>query len=280
MDQYVRAGAPRRWKGMRVALALVLGLAALRADAFGRVDPGEQPELAPDEGLLVVAVDSDMPLGCIRFQKVGSSWKGGGIRSARKGRTTELYVLPAGRYQWSKITIFDTWVWTGSFDLADDDAYAFDVKAGRINYAGDLVYRSTGFLNADIRLSNRALPVLDWLQAQHPALSVRLPFAYTGRYPDPFPDFYRQAREKANVSSAADLDAGGTAPAPGALPLAPRLLWQPGEVEDVALSPDGQLVAVVLREEEAERWALNLVDVDTGVMQRLAISDIPFRESA
>lgn len=261
--------------GWRVGMALLLlCLVALDASALPKVDPGEEPGLAPNEGLLVVSVDSDSEVSSMRFGKVGSSWSGGALHAIKEGRTTQMYVVPAGRYHWTRITLLNTWSWISTIDLSDDDEYAFEVKPGQINYAGDLVYRSTGYLSASIRLSNRALPVIDWLQGGHPALYARLPFFYSGYYPDPFPTFYRDARAN-TAAAAADLDAGRTAAKPGALPLSPRLLWKPARVKDVALSPDGKLVAEAVQE-SPKRWALDLIDVAAGTSQRLTTSEIAF----
>lgn len=278
MKRETPSSARRWWASGRAALALVLCMVALEASALRKVDRGEEPRLAPDEGLLVVSVDSDTTVSSVRFQKVGSSWSEGALRSIKEGRTTQMYVVPAGRYHWSKVTLIDNWSWSGSFDLSKDDEYAFEVKPAQITYAGDLVYRATGFMSASIRLSNRALLVIDWLQANHPDLYARLPFAYSGYYPDPFPAFYREAQAQSQVSkSPAELDTGRTAPKPGTLPLSPRLLWKPERVSDVALSPDGQLVAETVREPD-NRWAINLIDVAAGSSQRVASSEIPFTD--
>jgi dienelactone hydrolase len=273
MDREASTGARRRWTLWRAGLALLLCLLAMDASALRKVDPGEEPKLGPDEGLLVISVDSDSVVSSMRFDKVGSVWNGGLLRSIREGRTTRMYVVPAGRYHWAKVTLFDSWTWSSSIDLSDDDEFAFEVKPAQITYGGDLVYRSTGFLRASLRLSNRALPIIDWLQAEHPALYARLPFAYSGYYPDPFPAFFRDA-QTALGTPAANLDAGRTGPDPVPLPLPPRLLWKPVRVQDVALSPDGQLVAEAVQE-APDKWALDLIDLAAGTGQRLSTSDLP-----
>lgn len=67
-------GAGRRRAGWRAGFALVLCLVALEANALRKVDPGKEPRLAVDEGLLVISVDSDTAVSSLRFRKVGSSW--------------------------------------------------------------------------------------------------------------------------------------------------------------------------------------------------------------
>ena len=251
-------------------------MVALQANALRKVDHGKEPKLAADEGLLVISVDSDTEVSSLRFQKEGSSWSEGVLKSIKEGRTTQLYVVPAGRYQLTKVTLIDNWSWRSAIDLSKDNEYAFEVKPAQITYAGDLVYRSTGFLSASVRLSNRALPIIDWLQSKHPDLYARLPLAYSGFYPDPFPAFYRDAQAQM-PGLPTEPDAGRTAPKPGTLPLQPKLLWKPERVTDVALSPDGQLVAETVRE-SADRWAIQLIDVAVGTRQVLTTSKIPFTD--
>jgi hypothetical protein len=84
----------------------------------------------------------------------------------------------------------------------EDPEYHFQVEPGKITYAGDLVFRPTGLYSADIKLRNRGLGAMDWLDKNHPVLAQRYPFAYSGHYPDPFPDFYRQQRAGATAVAA------------------------------------------------------------------------------
>jgi len=59
--------ATDEWKGLRVALALLLVALTLPAQAQMKyVAPGKVPELGPDEGLVVMAMDSDMDLFRVR----------------------------------------------------------------------------------------------------------------------------------------------------------------------------------------------------------------------
>lgn len=276
MERKHLTGAGRQWAGWRLGFAAALCLVTLAAGATSKIDPGEMPKLDPNEGLLVVSVDSDTAVASMRFTQEGTSRGGGFLRGIDEGQTRQLYSLPAGRYHWAKITLFDTWRWSGAMDLSKSDDFTFEVKAGQINYAGDVVYRATGFLRADVRLVNRTLPVLEWLQTEHPALSAQLAFSYNGYYPDPFPEFYRTA--KAQVARLpADLDAGRTAPSPGNLPLPPGLLWKPARVEDVALSPDGRLVVEAVRG-TGETWGLYLFDLKTGEGQLLVTSEVSFSD--
>jgi len=275
MGNGILAGVWRRSVGWRVVLAMALGLVALDANALRNVDPGEEPKLAPNEGLLVISVDTDTPVSTMRFTREGSSLGGDALHAVKEGRTRQMYVVPAGRYRWSKITVVNAWYWTGAIELSDSEEFSFEVKPAQISYAGDLVYRSTGGMKAVVHLSNRSLPIIDWLLSSHPALYSRLPLVYSGYYPDPFPSFYREVGAQLTTSPK-DPDATREPPKPAPLTLAPELLWKPSRVTDVAISPDGKLAVEALRDGD-KRW-VELIDLVAGKSQRLLASDMPIED--
>lgn len=254
-----------------VAWALVvLWLVPLEAQAVRKIDPGDAVSLAQDEGLLVVSFDTDVPVGSARFQKQGSVFTAGVLSSMPMGRTTQLFAVPAGRYQWGRINFRRTFYWRTYFDLTDDPEYAFDVAPGRITYAGDIVFRPHSARSATVHVANRSVPVLDWLEDQHAGIFPRYRFEYSGHFPDPFPAFYRDALARAGERPV-DLDAGRAAPEPEDLPIPPDVLWKHPYVRDASLSPDGRFV-VVETNQDGEKYTLELVDVESGVSQVLAES--------
>lgn len=259
-----------RWAWLVLAM---LALACFDVDAARKIKPGQERALKPDEGLLLVAVDSNASIQRLRFRREDAMLGGGSLASIEEGRTFQLYAVEAGRYRWSHLTVFSSWAWSGGFDLSEDDEFRFEVVAGKVNYPGDIVYRSTGYFQAHARMVNRALPALDWLEAEHPALAS-LPFDYNGHYPDPFPAFYREAVSTHGTT------AGGAAPelpAAAALPLDPALLWQPDAIDGVSLSPDGRLLAQSLRKDaDDDRRNLLLFDVETGQTELLLASEVRF----
>lgn len=89
---------------LRGVLLVALALAALPAPATHRVSDGDVPTLKPDEGLLLLAVDSDVDLESVRFQREKSIWNGGTIPYVKRGRTLRLFAVPAGHYTWRRIT--------------------------------------------------------------------------------------------------------------------------------------------------------------------------------
>jgi pimeloyl-ACP methyl ester carboxylesterase len=263
----LRAGCAR-W---RLIAALLLVFATCSAHAMVHVvDPGEIPKLKPNEGLLLVEVDSNYPLQSIKVKKDGTIFTAGVLNGITQGQTARLYVVPSGRYAWHEINAF----WFSRYELKDKPEYAFDVVPGKITYAGDLIVRLTGLFSADLQISNRGLRAMDWLEAQHPALARDYEFAFVGHYPDPFPAFYKQARA-ASKASIADLSAVAEPPKPGAMPLAIRDLWRDDRIDWVSLNPAGDLLIEALHEKD-KLWALDLIDLKTNVAVRLAESPLQF----
>ena len=252
----------RRWLP-----ALLLLLCACRPAFAGGVNPGEMPTLGPDEGLLLVEIDTNVPLESVRVK--GRSFEASVLKRIAVGRTTGLYVVPAGSYEWMQI---DT-TWMTRFLLKEDPEYHFEVEAGKITYAGDLVFRRDDLAATRIKVRNRGLGAMDWLDKNHPLLEQRYPFVYSGHYPDPFPDFYRQQRA-ASTMTTEDLDAVEKPPTPAVMPLPPKTLWRDGRIGSAVLNPAGDLLAesLILDEDHA---AIDLIDLKAGTATRLISSPSP-----
>lgn len=244
-----------------VTAMLILSCFAFAADALAlsKVGPGSMPKLTDNEGLLLVAVDTNISLGAVHVRKDGKMLDAGVLSRLPAGRTLRLFTAPAGHYRFSEIAPFSVF----RYKLSNNPEYEFDVQPGRITYVGDLVFRPTGFFSADIRIANRGLTALDWLEAEHPAVFQRYPFAYVGHYPDPFPDFYRQLR-KAAGDKPTTFAAMAPPPKPVGLPLDPKDLWRDTHVHSVDLSPSGELLALQTRDENKPAWTLELIDLRNG----------------
>ncbi|WP_159015612.1 alpha/beta hydrolase family protein [Cognatiluteimonas profundi] len=256
----------------RALVVLLLGaLSALEPAFAGRVDPGEIPRLGPNDGLMLVEVDTVVALDSVRVKQDGHFFDAGVLKRIDAGKSAGLYVVPAGSYQWAEINTS----WETRFDPKDDPEYHFTVEPGKITYAGDLVFRPTGVYSADIQVRNRGLRAMDWLETNHPALAQRYAFAYSGHYPDPFPDFYHQERA-ASTAKLGDLDAVDKAWAPAFMPLSPKTLWRGDRVTDVVLNPAGDLLAeaLVLDDKHA---AIDLIDIKAGSAMRLMVSPAAVR---
>lgn len=233
-----------------------------------RIEPGKDPALAPDEGLVVLVVDTSAPISSIHVRAVG-----GGtaevLNYLDNGRNLYLYAAKAGEYTWSQVNVLG-WSTRTRFELKDQQ-YRFRVEPGALSYSGDLVLRPSSWTRLYVHVANRSLPVLDWLDSQHGAIQRRMPLVYRGDYPDPFPDFYRVARGN-DTRSATDLNAGREPPKPTApLALSAETLWKPGKVVSVSINSSGDLLALAVRYDNGN-YGVELIDLAAGFVQRLDVS--------
>lgn len=254
----------------------------LPAQAIMReVDPGEVPKLRADEGLLLMAVDTDVKLPAVRISRQGFNLDMRTMRGMAVGHGARLYAVPAGHYRWSSVD------YIGEYRLSKDPEFGFEVQSGVINYPGDLLFRSTGWNTAIVHVTNRGLQAMDWLEKQHPVLFRDQRFVYTGHYPDPFPDLYRAAIAGGRPAE----DKTAELPPPGKLPMSLPELWWPSRVQLIELNPRGDLFAeaVLFRKQRKAyeksddakvtdgdwRWGIDLIDVQSGKVVRLYESAKP-----
>jgi dipeptidyl aminopeptidase/acylaminoacyl peptidase len=241
-----------------VLLAMMIG--SLQASPR-MLDAGEAVALAPDQALLAVAVDTSTALRQVVLR--GESALHGELRidDLQAGRHIALFVVRAGRYRWDRVETTDAI----NFDTGRDPEYSFKVYAGAINYPGDFVFRPRSSKRALLHVANRGLGVIDRVERDHPALAS-LPFQYIGHYADPFPTFYREQRAGAPRPERAVR----TIEAPADLPLPVELLWRPAAMEQVSMSPDGDLVALVQRD-TARRWRVEVADLTRPARPRQTV---------
>jgi len=264
LDRYLR----------RVASALLLVCATLACAPLQarlhHVKPGQVPELEADEGLLVVGVDANMPISRVKVRKDDAVFGGGDMKDLPEGRSLRLYALPAGRYEWAQLKPFSDF----TYDLRDEPEFEFVVEAGKINYAGDLQFRARTVEDSAFHVSNRGLGVSDWLKKEHPRLYADYALAYTGHYPDPFPEFYRDVVARSGTEPATGTKFRAP-PKPGKLPLPVRALWKDDRVLMARINPAGDLIAVHVHAAE-KRWDVELADLAAGTVSVLATSNVPF----
>jgi dipeptidyl aminopeptidase/acylaminoacyl peptidase len=256
----------------RHLMAILLLAAAMPVVAKVRVvNPGEVPVLRPDEGLLLIGVDTNLPLTAVsfRFDSKRTSDVAATLSRVGIGHLARLYVVPAGAYRWSQI---DTQIWTRFGFDEDSETDRFIVVPGKINYGGDLLYRWTDHFHADIQIHDRSLRAMDWLDMAHPALARQYPFAYNGHYPDPFPDVYRAARASTD-KPLTEISAVNAPPRPVAMPLQPHDLWREDRVTHVELNPAGDLLAESSKLDESH-WTVDLIDLKAQSAIRLINSPV------
>mgnify|MGYP002780380936 CR=1 FL=1 len=239
------------------------------------IAPGERVVLGKDEGLLLVAVDTDVVLTLLRIETQRGLGQLYIPRAAAIGRSYRLYAIDAGSYRLAEIKrVGDPQRMRRNQIRMHvlDGAFDFEVKPGVINYPGDLIFRGQGVRTGGLYVANRGLPAMDWLQAEHPALAAGHRFEYRGRYADPFPEHYRQAVAASGLGGDGPPQDLTRAPPPsGELPLPIDELWAPSPLKVVELSPDGRLLGevVTFKKEGHTHWGLNLIDLQAQSVVRL-----------
>ena len=236
------------------------------------VKPGSVPTLSPDEGLLVVGIDTSAAIGSVQIRRDGRIFGGDLIRDIPQGRSERLYVATAGDYRWDNISYYFNGTPIFGFDLKDDKEFHFTVKPGVINYPGDLIHRPNGASRAIIHCVNRGLGAIDWLHAKHPALYEQFRFVYNGHYVDPFPEFYRIARDAQPSRTDAELDKTLAPPDPGTLPIPVTDFWPDTRIENMQINPSGDLIAETTSDSKASH--VDIVDLKAGSSTRLFDSPV------
>ncbi|HEX7965500.1 MAG TPA: hypothetical protein VF651_07260 [Gammaproteobacteria bacterium] len=166
-------------------------------------------QLQAAQGVLVVSVDTDMPLKSLRFRRLDQAADEQQVaEQAVAGRSVQFLVLPAGHYRWTEVDLGGAN--SIPLDRSASPRYEFTVQAGKVSYPGDFVVRAEGGRSADqaaasvtngasladvgysLSLVDRYAMLLDALApAQRDALG-RLGLVYVGPGGDDFP-FYEHA---------------------------------------------------------------------------------------
>lgn len=255
-------------------IAAVLLLQASAAHAWlHKVDPGEVPKLGPDDGLIVMAVDSSQPLRSVRLNEDSKTLGAAVMNHVAAGQNYAMYVAPAGKYAWHRVnTLFNFYV-----KLRDDPEFRFDVAPGHITYPGDLVVRPQSFWHIAFSMMNRSLAAIDWLQSTHPALYSRYDFVYSGYYPDPFPAFYRSERKRHPDARPPEKVKLKPPPAPHKLAIPAESLFRSPRIDAVDINPRGDLLALHVHEKKDD-WQIRVIDLVAGTSRTVAKSVLPFRD--
>jgi hypothetical protein len=161
-----------------LALALASGCVSSRPIA-----PGEIPTLAADEGILVLDVESAVPVERLALNGVVVA------EFLEPGRRLALLVVGAGSYRWTSIQIPGAF---GSlrFRMRREDEWTFRVEPGRINYIGRLEVeeRRSGLGPVQLLGRNVNRSAMAWveLKKRFPLVVERYPVVYSGPAKDEF----------------------------------------------------------------------------------------------
>jgi len=168
------------------------------------------PGLVDGEGLLILDVESDVAIERILLDRAVAS----GPLPA--GHHVWLVHLPAGAYRWSRIEFGNKLPEARRFDLDElDTELGFEIRAGAIHYAGQILVRQDLRRRSPTRLPqvalrNHAARAVRLLLEREPAIMTAFPIQHAGKSEDPFLDHYSSERASSPTSSGTSRPARNT----------------------------------------------------------------------
>jgi hypothetical protein len=181
---------------------LLFCLTACAGPVARPVVPGTPVELAHGEGLLIVHVDTQVPIEALALDRATVSER------LPRGRHLWLIPLERGRYRWDRISFGSD---SGAahihrIDRSDED-FAFDVEPGVINYPGELVLRadvSTRSVSGSVRVRNRnhSAMAVRRLRDLDPDVLRTFPLRHAGASGDTFLEVYSRERKETSEPAA------------------------------------------------------------------------------
>lgn len=187
--------------------AIVLALVTILSGCAATVNDADQftGTIPPGMGILVVVVDTTTAIPVLRLKRATDTFAAVAGRGLPAGRSLHFVLLPAGRYTWAQaeipcnhmVTKFSAPCYYLSFEEDERTRYAFDVKAGTVNYPGDLQIVYYWGYRAEL-IDRTAMAIRD-LDASHGGIVQRFGFAYTGPGADDFYGYYSSLKPAAGA---------------------------------------------------------------------------------
>ena len=182
-----------RWSHALCVAALALG-SGCAGPAVRPLGPSGSTQLGVGEGLLILHVDSDVPIADLQLNH------GSAAKSVARGHHVWLVRAPAGSYRWTNLLLRSDAGSADNLRLERDDEFAFQVSPGSINYPGALIVRAnptarsaTGAIR--VRSRNHAAMAVRALRESHAALLAAYPLVYAGTSGDGFLEYYTRQRD-------------------------------------------------------------------------------------
>lgn len=200
------AARSRRIRASARASAAAIALAAFLVAIGGcagsppvSVPPGTSDPLAPDEGFLVVQIDTALLLESVTASGVTLA------NSLPPGEHLWLVRMRAGNYRWDSLrlaaqTLASSSIRPVSVSVLNDQEFSFDVQAGKVNYPGHLlvdVTESGIHGGVAVRNRNHSAMAIRKLLRSHADLIAAHDLRYAGRSGDEFLDYYSRERARA-----------------------------------------------------------------------------------
>jgi hypothetical protein len=193
-----------------VSLSALAFAGEVHADS---VDEVLATPLKPDEGILVLRVDTEFAFKSLRLKRPSQPIGDLFAEDAPAGLSVYMAVVPAGHYQWTQILLG-----TMDFQRSWVDMYntkhrfEFDVQPGKVNYPGDFVIRTNlgdtltqALKELDLPyavmllhviyhgdLTDRLAMLMTTLTPEQRQALDRIGFAYIGPGEDSFPAYYQK----------------------------------------------------------------------------------------
>jgi hypothetical protein len=193
--------ATSRLHGLSLFPVLILvGALGCAVSRIVPIDASDPIELAPDEALLIIHIDTDVALESLVLNSRPVA------RSLGKGRHIWMVRVREGRYRWKTIEMRNDRPRRLIHRLEPDEELVFQVKAGKINYPGELAVRlgsRSGWSDGTLVVRNRnhsAMAVRE-LRGRYDAVLRSLPLHYAGLGGDGFLEYYTRTRERPPAES-------------------------------------------------------------------------------
>ena len=198
--------------------ALILsGILGCAAPLVVPIDAGGPIELTPNQALLIIHVDTDIALENL-FLNYSSVAK-----SLGKGRHVWMTRVTEGHYRWRKIEIGKNPRDRSNYLLDPDEEFSFEVRAGKINYPGELMIRSGalsrwGKGDLIVRNRNHSAMAVRELRDSYDSIVRSFPLHYAGFSDDGFLEYYTRKREGSTAESSGEENPEGGVEAPAEAP--------------------------------------------------------------
>jgi hypothetical protein len=181
------------WRSVPGLFLAIVASFALGCVSIRPYDPGAEDELADNEGILVVHVDTDTAVESI----VTSA--GIVARSLEPGRYLILLAIPEGTYRWRRVyRKIGDWkihwrIWPRFLDRDD----RFTIKRGQINYPGLIQLRKSRqpYVLSVLPFNESAKMLLE-IEQRQPGLAAKYTVRYAGSEPDEFLIRYQAVRDE------------------------------------------------------------------------------------
>lgn len=187
----------------RIVFATTLLVALLNAGCFSTyfvpIEPATPVELEPREALLVMQIDSDLPIRELSFSNLD-------IRTPiEAGEHFWIARVRPGAQSWKSVYIDGNSGYKGRYRIVRSKFHRrgeldFTIEPGAINYAGKLIIRksSVGYRRAwiTLRIRNHAAMALRSLEKSHGDLLDMYPLRSAGTSGDGFIEFYAAERKR------------------------------------------------------------------------------------